>query len=130
MRGFDATSLEVLLNLLASALRRYHGAPLDRDLTVVIPYADQPALRAPAQGNFFGSRFVRLPVSEPDPVARFAALRRALQATGEDGVDELLRYVSGKFHRLPRGFQRDHLWDFALRCHAACTVLPSRLGVP
>jgi WS/DGAT/MGAT family acyltransferase len=77
-----ATVNDVLLAVTAGALRRHLLAHGDRahDLRIFVPVDLRPPGEQvpPSLGNRFGIVFVRLPVSEPDPVARVAAVRERM----------------------------------------------------
>lgn len=92
-KAHSATVNDVALAAVAGALRRYlgtHGQTAQL-LTAVVPVnlrpLDQPL--DPGQGNEFGLAFVRLPVGEPDPLARLKAVKAEMdevKATGEGVV--------------------------------------------
>jgi WS/DGAT/MGAT family acyltransferase len=92
-RRSGATVNDLALSAVAGALRRYlsdKGRDVGR-LTAVVPVnlrpLDQPM--DPGRGNKFGLAFVPLPVAEPDPAKRLAAVRSAMntvKATGEGVV--------------------------------------------
>lgn len=78
-RALDATVNDVLLAVTAGALRRHLLAHGDRahDLRIFVPVdlrpRDEPV--PTSLGNRFGIVFIKLPVAEPDPVARVTAVR-------------------------------------------------------
>lgn len=82
--GLDVTVNDVLLAVTAGALRRHLVAHGDRphDLRVFVPVNLRPPDRpVPVSlGNRFGIVFIRLPVSEPDPVARVRRVHRRMGA--------------------------------------------------
>jgi WS/DGAT/MGAT family acyltransferase len=92
-RRSGATVNDLALSAVAGALRRYLGDK-GRDvgrLTAVVPVNLRPLDRPmdPGRGNQFGLAFVPLPVAEPDPAARLAAVHAAMdtvKATGEGVV--------------------------------------------
>ena len=82
--GLDATVNDVLLAVTAGALRRHLLAHGDRahDLRIFVPVdlrpRDEPV---PASlGNRFGLVFIKLPVAEPDPIARVRAVHTRMAA--------------------------------------------------
>jgi WS/DGAT/MGAT family acyltransferase len=81
--GLGATVNDVLLASTAGAIRRYlcHHGERPHDLRVFVPVNLRPA-GAPVPsglGNRFGLVFVRLPVSEPDAVARVRSVHAQMQ---------------------------------------------------
>ncbi len=82
--ALDVTVNDVLLAVTAGALRRHLMAHGDRphDLRVFVPVNLRPPDRpVPVSlGNRFGIVFVRLPVSEPDPVERVRRVHRRMGA--------------------------------------------------
>lgn len=92
-RRSGATVNDLALSAVAGALRRYladKGRAAGR-MTAVVPVNLRPMDRPmdPGRGNQFGLAFVPLPVAEPDPAARLAAVRSAMdrvKATGEGVV--------------------------------------------
>jgi WS/DGAT/MGAT family acyltransferase len=82
--ALDATVNDVLLGVTAGALRAHLVAHGDHphDLRVFVPVN----LRSPDEpvpsslGNRFGIVFVKLPVAEPDPAARVAAVHARMRA--------------------------------------------------
>jgi GNAT superfamily N-acetyltransferase len=82
--ALDSTVNDVLLGVTAGALRRHLTSHGDRahDLRIFVPVnlrpPDEPV---PASlGNRFGIVFVKLPVAEPDPVARVRAVHQRMAA--------------------------------------------------
>jgi diacylglycerol O-acyltransferase len=102
-RAHGATVNDVALAAVAGALRRHlraHDQQVER-LTAVVPVnlrpADQPF--DARRGNQFGLAFVRLPVREPDPVARLQSVKTAMdqvKATGEGVVVSAALAVMGQ----------------------------------
>jgi WS/DGAT/MGAT family acyltransferase len=139
-RRSGATVNDLALSAVAGALRRYlgdKGRDVER-LTAVVPVnlrpLDQPM--DPGRGNQFGLAFVPLPVAEPDPAARLAAVRAAMdtvKATGEGVVTAGALSVVG---HTPMALEQWWLDLFAGRATAVVTNIAgprsevSLAGVP
>ena len=82
--ALDATVNDVLLAVTAGALRRHLLAHGERahDLRIFVPVDLRPRHEPvpTSLGNRFGLVFIKLPVAEPDPVARVRAVRDRMGA--------------------------------------------------
>jgi diacylglycerol O-acyltransferase / wax synthase len=95
---------DVLLAVIAGALRRYllDAGVQPPDLRVFVPVSVRPA-GAPLRGqlgNRFGLLFPQLPVAEPAPIARVAAVSRqmaALKASTEAASSSSMIRILGTF---------------------------------
>ncbi|MGW9453922.1 wax ester/triacylglycerol synthase family O-acyltransferase [Streptomyces sp. NPDC055632] len=81
-RATGGTANDVLLAVVAGALRRWfdeRGLPLPgADLRALVPVSRRRPGAPPGPGNSLSGYLLDLPVTEPDPAARLAAVRRAM----------------------------------------------------
>ncbi|MFC9388821.1 wax ester/triacylglycerol synthase family O-acyltransferase [Streptomyces venezuelae] len=81
-RGTGGTANDVLLTVVAGALRRWfaeRGLPLPgADPRALVPVSRRRPGTAPGPGNSLSGYLVDLPVTEADPAARLAAVRAAM----------------------------------------------------
>jgi diacylglycerol O-acyltransferase len=109
--ALDATVNDVLLAVTAGVLRRHllaHGErPHDLRIFVPVDLRPQGEPVPPTLGNRFGLVFVRLPVSEPDEIARVRAVhermgrvKAAEQATSTFAILAIVGALPSWAHRL------------------------------
>ncbi|MFG2772986.1 wax ester/triacylglycerol synthase family O-acyltransferase [Streptomyces sp. NPDC048350] len=88
-RTSGGTANDVLLAVVAGALRRWldeRGEPLPgADPRALVPVSRRRPGSPVASGNSFSAYLLTLPVTEPDPAARLAAVRRAMDRNKADG---------------------------------------------
>ncbi|MGA5063725.1 wax ester/triacylglycerol synthase family O-acyltransferase [Streptomyces exfoliatus] len=81
-RGTGGTANDVLLAVVAGALRRWfegRGLPLPgADPRALVPVSRRRPGAPPGPGNSLSGYLVDLPVTEPDPAARLAAVRQGM----------------------------------------------------
>ncbi|MET9930043.1 MULTISPECIES: wax ester/triacylglycerol synthase family O-acyltransferase [unclassified Streptomyces] len=81
-RATGGTANDVLLAVVAGALRRWfgeRGLPLPgADPRALVPVSRRRPGAPPGPGNSLSGYLLDLPVTEPDPAARLAAVRRAM----------------------------------------------------
>ncbi|MGJ7416983.1 wax ester/triacylglycerol synthase family O-acyltransferase [Streptomyces cinereoruber] len=81
-RATGGTANDVLLAVVAGALRRWfdgRGLPLPgADPRALVPVSRRRPGTPPGPGNSLSGYLLDLPVTEPDPAARLAAVRRAM----------------------------------------------------
>ena len=82
-KAHGGTVNDVVLAVVAGALRGWmisRGEPLTADLVVraLVPVSVRARSRDTATGNSISAYFVDLPVAEPDPLRRLAAVREAM----------------------------------------------------
>ncbi|MEU9706739.1 WS/DGAT domain-containing protein, partial [Streptomyces sp. NPDC047981] len=88
-RGAGGTANDVLLAVVAGALRRWldgRGAEVPgADPRALVPVSRRRPGAAAGTGNSFSAYLLALPVTEPDPAARLAAVRRDMDRNKADG---------------------------------------------
>ncbi|MEV4946790.1 wax ester/triacylglycerol synthase family O-acyltransferase [Streptomyces sp. NPDC053755] len=88
-RASGGTANDVLLAVVAGALRRWlegRGEPLPGvDPRALVPVSRRRPGSAPATGNSLSAYLLALPVTESDPGARLAAVRRGMERNKADG---------------------------------------------
>ena len=95
------TENDVVLAIVTGAMRRFlerRGEPLEKiDYRVVVPVNMRSASGDPGVANRVAAFFLSLPVSEPDPLARFETLRtetaRLKSSHAAEGIDFLEQLV-------------------------------------
>ena len=100
-KQLGGTVNDVVLAIAAGALRRFlerRHEPLDRiDYRVVVPVNARSSSGDPGVANRVSAFFLSLPVSEPDPLARFEAVRaeteRLKTSRAAEGIDFFTRMV-------------------------------------
>jgi WS/DGAT/MGAT family acyltransferase len=139
-RRSGATVNDLALTAVAGALRRYlqeHGQDAGR-LTAVVPVNLRPLDRPmdAGRGNQFGLAFVPLPVAEPDPDARLAAVRSAMDTVKATGEGVVTAGALSVFGHTPVAVEQWGLDLFAGRATAVVTNIAgprsevSLVGVP
>lgn len=88
-RTSGGTANDVLLAVVAGALRRWldeRGAPLPgADPRALVPVSRRRPGSPAGSGNSLSAYLLALPVTEPDPAARLAAVRRDMDRNKADG---------------------------------------------
>ncbi|MFJ8666322.1 wax ester/triacylglycerol synthase family O-acyltransferase [Streptomyces sp. NPDC093600] len=88
-RTAGGTANDVLLTVVAGALRRWldgRGDPLPgTDPRALVPVSRRRPGTPAAAGNSFSAYLLTLPVTEPEPAARLAAVRRAMDRNKAEG---------------------------------------------
>ncbi|HXV35745.1 MAG TPA: wax ester/triacylglycerol synthase family O-acyltransferase [Myxococcota bacterium] len=99
-KRLDGTVNDVLLTIATGAMRRFLGkrrvALDDLELRVVVPVSMRRGEEDHGLANRVSAWFIRLPISEPDPLAQFAAVRSETRQLRESkaaqGMDLFLRF--------------------------------------
>lgn len=88
-RAAGGTSNDVLLAIVAGALRRWMGDRGERlspaDPRALVPVSRRRPGSPPGSGNKLSAYLLTLPVRDPDPRSRLAAVRRAMDRNKEAG---------------------------------------------
>ncbi|MFR9799477.1 wax ester/triacylglycerol synthase family O-acyltransferase [Streptomyces sp. MS06] len=132
---------DVLIAVVAGALRRWLDARGDSTDDVapraLVPVSRRRPRNAHPQGNRLSGYLIRLPVGEPDPVARLRAVRTAMDRNKEAGpgrgagaVALLADHVPALGHRLggPLAGQAARLWFDILVTSVPLPGLGLKLG--
>ncbi|MFE2045790.1 wax ester/triacylglycerol synthase family O-acyltransferase [Streptomyces sp. NPDC059477] len=132
---------DVLIAVVAGALRRWLDARGDGSAGVrpraLIPVSKRRPRTAHPQGNRLSGYLMRLPVDDPDPLARLAAVRTAMDRNKDAGpgrgagaVALLADHVPALGHRLggPLAAQAARLWFDILVTSVPLPSLCLRLG--
>lgn len=130
MRGYGVSVHDVVLALLTSVLRRYHqhhGAATGRDLVVIVPHNSQPIPRHGVQNNSIALLWVRLPITEADPVERLRRTAHALAQAKREGWIEFSEVFPHIISRMPVSLQRKSFTRASVLTNAVCTIMPSRI---
>lgn len=108
-RVLGATVHEVLLSVVAGALRRYlqqrNETVAVSNLHAVIPTSVGQPESAPQLGNHFGLTFLSLPIAQSDPRERLAELKQRLRALRESPEAEVAFGIANVLGMVPRALQ-------------------------
>lgn len=130
MRCTGAFLHDVVLALLASALRRYHerhGASTAADLRVIVPANSRPLPDGTSRGNFVDMLWIDLPIAEPDPVNRLHRVGVALRQARKEGWVEFSQMFPPLIARAPIWMQRKSFAKASSLTTAVCTILPGSI---
>jgi hypothetical protein len=121
---------DVMVAILASALRNYHqchGAPVVRDLRVIVPTNSQPLPNSGSRGNFVDMVWLSLPITEADPIRRLHSSAEALSRARAEGWVDFSHLVPPLVARAPLRLQRRFFSKACALTNAVCTIMPANL---
>ena len=126
--ALGATVNDVLLAVVAGALRRHLQTYDDKvhDLRVFVPVDLRPRGEpvAPTLGNRFGIVFIKLPVGEPDPVARVHAVHQRMDEVKARAQATSTFVILAVVGALPGWGRRIAVRILGAKCTAIVTNVP------
>ncbi len=127
-KAFGGTVNDVLLTIVAGALRRYlqeRGSPqAERDIRGIVPVNLRPLETADELGNRFGLVFVSLPIDIEDPVERLRRLKKNMDGL-KSSAEALAAYsILNVLGAVPLGIQDIAVALFDTKCTAVMTNVP------
>jgi WS/DGAT/MGAT family acyltransferase len=125
-RALDASLNDVVLTALAGAVGRYHRHRGLRvaELHCMVPMNLRPTDARDALGNRVGAFTVTLPVGEPDPLERLAAIRRQTATAKSDRRAATYPLVTRALSLLPGFAYRLLAQQVTGRINLICTNMP------
>lgn len=124
-RVYQATINDVMLSIVAGALRKYleaHGDSVDkRFVRAFVPVNLRPKDQEYLLGNEFGLIAVDLPIGLKDPIDRLVAVNRTMGALKRSAQAPLSKGILGVAGLMPRFAQKLSLDLFANRCTTVIT---------
>jgi WS/DGAT/MGAT family acyltransferase len=126
MRRFHCSLHAVLLAGVAGALRAYHlarGCPVE-DLRIISTVGTHLDPVSSTLGNYLVGFPLRLPLTEPSPVARLLRVQDTLERSRSDGSHSISAVGLALFDWAPRWLRPRMVLDMGRQCCLMCTLVP------